>query len=225
MASSVKSSSSGPSSRRDSAISDISKEKGRRPKTARTPSKRSLRPGRNTSFSDIGSLHIRQGPRRCLTSPSGQPFQTNVEEALALHERSRQILAMAAVPTPYQSAASVVPQTPALYRRRTAADCTYGRQHEWNPLSYPNSNKPLPVEESTEHYVPIPSTTTYWTTTESRRQEYAKIDKANKGLRGIWKKLIPKFARTTSESKFFDEKNDSDVCSVRRYRLELDDER
>lgn len=222
---SVKSFSSGPSSRRDSAISDSSKERRRRPKTARTPSKGSLKPGRDTSLSDFGSSSIRQRPRRCSTSPTGYLPQTNIEEALALHERSRQILAMATVPSPSQSVASVAPQTPGLYRSQTAVDCAYGRRHDRYPRSYPTSAEPLPVEEEIEHYVPIPATTTYWTTTESRRQEYAKIDKANTGFRGMWKKMLPKFAKTTSDSKFFNEKDDSDVCSVRRYRLDLGDEK
>ncbi|TLD35011.1 hypothetical protein E2P81_ATG11130 [Venturia nashicola] len=223
-ASSVKSFSSGPGSRRDSAISDSSKERRRRPKTARTPSKGSLKPGRDTSLSDFGSLPIRQRPRRCATLPSGNPPKTNIEEALALHERSRQILAMASVSSPYQSTASVAPQAPAIYRSQTIGDYTYGRRQEPFPYS-PRTIQPFPVEQEIECYVPVPSTTTYWTTTESKRQEYAKIDKANKGIRGMWKKMLPKFARTTCDSRFFDEKDDSDVCSVRRYRLDLDDER
>ncbi|KAE9961631.1 hypothetical protein BLS_001596 [Venturia inaequalis] len=221
---SIKSFSSAPKSRRDSAISESSKEHRRRPRTARTPSKTSLKPGRDTSLSECGSSPIRQRPRRCATSPSANPPYTNIEEALALHERSRQILAMGTVSTPYQSTASVAPKAPIMYRSQTTVDYTYGcRQHDQLPRLCTTSIAPLAVEQEIERYVPIPATTTYWTTTESKRQEYAKIDKANKGIRGMWKKMIPKFARTTGDSKFFDEKDDSDVCSVRRYRLELDD--
>jgi hypothetical protein len=219
---SVKSFSSGPSSRRDSAISDSSKERRRRPKTARQSSKSSLKPGRNTSLADMDSFPIRQRPRRSATSPSGQLPTTNIEEALALHERSRQILAMATGPTPYQSSASVAPPLPTLYRSHTTIDSSYGRS--FDPYArHATSIEPLSVEEPINHFVPVPTTTTYWTSTETRRQEYAKIDKANKGFRGMFRKIIPKFARTTSGSRFFDEKDDSDVCSVRRYRLNLDE--
>jgi hypothetical protein len=222
---SVKSFSSGPGSRRDSAISDSSKERRRRPKTARQPSKSSLKTGRDTSLADFGSSPTRQRLRRSATSPTAQSPTTNIEEALALHERSRQILAMATVPTPYQSTASVTTQKTALYRSQSTIDSSYGRHYDPYARSYAASMEPLPAEEPIEHYVPVPATTTYWTSTETRREEYAKIDKANKGFRGIFKKMIPKFARTTCDSRFFDEKDDSDVCSVRRYRLDLDEEK
>jgi hypothetical protein len=222
---SVKSFSSGPSSRRDSAISNSSKEHRRRPKTARQSSKSSLKPGRETSLADVGSSPTRQRPRRSATSPPGQIPTTNIEEALALHERSRQILAMATVSTPYQSSVSVAPSPPIYYRSQTAIGSTHGRQFDPSGRFCAVSVEPLHVEEPNDHYIPVPATTTYWTSTETRRQEYAKIDKANKGLRGMFKKMIPKFARTTSNSRFFDERDDSDVCSVRRYRLDLDEEK
>lgn len=223
---SVKSYSSGSHSRRDSAISYSSKERRRRPKTARTPSKGSLKPGRDTSLSELGSSPGRERLRRCATSPSAHLHQTNIEEALALHERSRQILATATVPSPYQSITSIAPKAPSIYRSQTTVDCTYGRRQDQFSRSYTSTSiAPLPVQQEATPYVPVPTTTTYWTTTESRRQEYAKIDKANKGFRGVWKKMIPRFARATNDSKFFDEKDDSDVCSVRRYRLDLDEEK
>jgi len=220
---SVKSFSSGPSSRRDSAISDSSKHQ-RRPKTARQSSKQSLKPGRERSVSDLNSLPTRQHPRRSTTSPTGRLPGTNIEEALALHERSRQILAMATVPTPYQSAVSVAPQPPRLYRSKTTIDNPYQRHFDPYARSQGTSVEADLVDEvdlAEDSFVP--ATTTYWTSTETRRQEYARIDKANKGMRGLFRKIIPKFARTTSESRFFDEKDGSDTCSVRRYRLDLDD--
>jgi hypothetical protein len=221
---SVKSFSSGPSSRRDSAISDSSKHQ-RRPKTARQSSKQSLKPGRERSVSDLNSLPIRQRPRRSTTSPTGRLPTTNIEEALALHERSRQILAMATVSTPYQSAVSVAPQPPSLYRSTTTVDNPYQRHFDSYARSHGTRVEAVSFDEGK---LPedsfVPSTTTYWTSTETRRQDYARIDKANKGMRGLFRKIMPKFARTTSESRFFDEKDGSDTCSVRRYRLDLDDD-
>jgi hypothetical protein len=84
----------------------------------------------------------------------------------------------------------------------------------------------LDLGKSEEEIVPPPSipppTTKYWTSDETRRKEYAKIDRHSKGLRGIWNKMMPKFVRTNTGSKFYDEEDDgSDAGSVRRFRLNL----
>jgi hypothetical protein len=73
-------------------------------------------------------------------------------------------------------------------------------------------------------YPPLPSPETkYWTSTETRRREYAEIDKANRGIRGLFKKMFPKIAAKSKRSRFYDEKEGSMAGSVRRYRLDLPD--
>lgn len=57
-----------------------------------------------------------------------------------------------------------------------------------------------------------------WTTAETRKREYEKIDQAHGGLRGLWKKLTPKWCHgRNARRKFFEGKCDGD--SVRRYRV------
>lgn len=64
-----------------------------------------------------------------------------------------------------------------------------------------------------------------WTSTESRRREYEKIDRSHSGFRGLWKKITPRCCHGTCERKgFFLGKKDSEADSVRRYRIHLDDE-
>ena len=72
------------------------------------------------------------------------------------------------------------------------------------------------------HPVPIIS----WTSTESRQREYEKIHRSYSGVRGLWKKITPRWCHGKCERKrFFHEKNDGEADSVRRYRMNLDDER
>jgi hypothetical protein len=66
-----------------------------------------------------------------------------------------------------------------------------------------------------------PPVTIHWTSDETRRKEYAAIDRNQKGLRGLWNKVAPKFARSGPKSRFYDEKEGSDAGSVRRFRLDL----
>jgi hypothetical protein len=57
-----------------------------------------------------------------------------------------------------------------------------------------------------------------WTTAETRKREYQKIDQAHSGLRGLWKKLTPKWCHgRNARRKFFEGKCDGE--SVRRYRV------
>lgn len=72
----------------------------------------------------------------------------------------------------------------------------------------------------------VPPVTIHWTSDETRRKEYAAIDRSRRGLRGLWNKVVPKFARRGPISRFYSANEGSDAGSVRRYRLDLpDDER
>ncbi|MCJ1466547.1 hypothetical protein MMC07_005167 [Pseudocyphellaria aurata] len=66
----------------------------------------------------------------------------------------------------------------------------------------------------------VPATVIDWTLPSTRRLEYRQIDKSCQGFRGIWRRLAPRWCRRNSRLNFFDG-NDSDVGSVRRYRLDL----
>ena len=66
------------------------------------------------------------------------------------------------------------------------------------------------------------NTTMHWTSPSTRRRDYERIDKANSGLRGLVRKVMPRCVSGPQE-KFY-EKDQSDAGSVRRYRMDhLDD--
>lgn len=67
-----------------------------------------------------------------------------------------------------------------------------------------------------------PQTTQYWTSDDTRRQEYAAIDAASRGVKGwVLRKLVPDclLPKQSKQHVAFDD----DTGSVRRYRLDLDD--
>jgi len=77
--------------------------------------------------------------------------------------------------------------------------------------------------------LPPPATVHYWTSEENRRLEYAAIDAASRGVRGLVTKILPdcvlpcEYRRPRFHSK--EEDADSDAGSVRRYRLNLPEEK
>lgn len=57
-----------------------------------------------------------------------------------------------------------------------------------------------------------------WTSPSTRQREYKRIDKANSGIRGFVKKVMPRCVSGPQER--FYEKDQSDAGSVRRYRMD-----
>ena len=79
------------------------------------------------------------------------------------------------------------------------------------------------IEDTPTPMGPTAATVMSWTTAETRKREYEKIDQAHSGVRGFWKKLTPKWCHgRKSRRKFFEGKCDGD--SVRRYRMEVCDQ-
>ena len=88
-------------------------------------------------------------------------------------------------------------------------------EHVPSTVSLPVS---VEIEESAPPVGPTAATVMSWTTAETRKQEYEKIDQAHRGVRGLWKKFTPKWCHSrNSRRKFFEGKCDGD--SVRRYRM------
>ena len=90
-----------------------------------------------------------------------------------------------------------------------------------NSASYPTAPDP-------EKSDPLPRTTIDWTQPATRRREYAEIDASHRGLRGLFRRLTPRWCQGQQRLQFYDERknrSDSDCGSVRRYRLDLPDEK
>ncbi|KAH7410236.1 hypothetical protein DE146DRAFT_343077 [Phaeosphaeria sp. MPI-PUGE-AT-0046c] len=75
--------------------------------------------------------------------------------------------------------------------------------------------------EDTIVAAPMPSPPMQWTSPCTRRREYERIDRANSGVRGFLNKVMPRCVSGPQE-KFY-KKDQSDTGSVRRYRLDDED--
>lgn len=75
-------------------------------------------------------------------------------------------------------------------------------------------------KQSEETIVDVEKTNTpmHWTSPCTRQREYARIDRANSGVRGFMRKFTPRCVSAPQE-KFY-EKDKSDAGSVRRYRMD-----
>ena len=79
------------------------------------------------------------------------------------------------------------------------------------------------VNEAADEKSDLTTTTIQWLSPSTRRKEYARMDRANSGIRRLVRKVVPRCVSGPAPPRFFDE-DKSDVGSVRRYRMDLDEE-
>jgi hypothetical protein len=166
---------------------------------------------------------------------------TSAQEAMALHEHSRRLFPAAGgrpgrglkrsmsegVP-----ARENAPADEAAFWGAVARDQRAAHPHHQPPPHEPATATPgedagpddgrEDADEHREHdgTATPPQPVMHWTSNERRRREYAAIDRRSRGLRGLWNRLLPRFARSATKSRFYDEDRDgSDAGSVRRHRL------
>lgn len=61
-----------------------------------------------------------------------------------------------------------------------------------------------------------------WTSPDTRRREYEKIDRASSGVRGLWRRVAPRcFQSRDSRTPFFEEGKTEREGSVRRFRMDI----
>jgi hypothetical protein len=71
----------------------------------------------------------------------------------------------------------------------------------------------------------VPATVMEWTSPSTRRAEYEKIDRASRGVRGLWRRVAPRWCQSRdSRTPFFEEGKNAREGSVRRFRMDLPDE-
>ena len=161
------------------------------------------------------------GLRRINSAPYEQPPQINKQEAITFHEQSCALFR-------YSSSASQYSTRPNF--ERGYSDGGLESLHHAKGTTYSFGVPIVSYEElnvvdekfAMDHHKDVPPATEIrWTSDETRRREYAEIDRANKGLRGLWRKVLPGVARRSSQSRFYDENDGSDGESIRRYRLDV----
>ncbi|CAI7621658.1 unnamed protein product [Penicillium viridicatum] len=68
----------------------------------------------------------------------------------------------------------------------------------------------------------VPATVMEWTSPDTRRREYEKIDRASSGVRGLWRRVAPRcFQSRETRTPFFEEGKTEREGSVRRFRMDI----
>ncbi|KAH7091229.1 hypothetical protein FB567DRAFT_269065 [Paraphoma chrysanthemicola] len=140
----------------------------------------------------------------------------DIDDVYALHHRSYSLF-----------------QNPSLHSRSGAPSPALSQtEHFGFPVAPPRFS----VDEANtieEHDLPKQSEETiavaeeanipmHWTSPCTRKRQYEKIDRANSGFRGLMNKVMPRCVSGPQER--FYEKDQSDVGSVRRYRIDDEEE-
>ena len=160
------------------------------------------------------------GPRTksaTMRSSSSMSARQYFEDPYIVHHRARQLfqcLTPTSIITEPQEALLPSPDltSPSTHARHRTVDSN---------SSYETIGPRAVAEPPCTHAL---STVIDWTVPTTRRREYAKIDRSTRGLRGLWRKVTPRWCRGGGRMTFYEGKNDDDRGSVRRYRLDILDE-
>jgi hypothetical protein len=91
------------------------------------------------------------------------------------------------------------------------------------PASNEHTNTAEVTPQQGEKTLTVEPTTMHWMTDSTRKREYERIDKANRGLRGLVRRIVPRCVSGNPPPRFYED-NKSDAGSVRRYRMDLSEE-
>lgn len=155
--------------------------------------------------------------RRNFSAGYGRPCSEN---ALALHRRSVQLF------PPFSTSFDPPPILNLESRRHTSPTLTSisSDVHHHPTARQPSTDGPAPesLREGPYQYENfVPASSIDWTHPSTREREYRKIDRSYRGLRGLWRRLAPRWChRKSNHLNFFREDDQDDAGSVRRYRLE-----
>lgn len=175
---------------------------------------------------------------RCRRRSSAAANSPTAEESLALYYRSVELFRPAAsvysIPRPSTSyvrrKSSARHDSAISYTELAATVCSAPTSIPASPPISPTcvTSLAFPLvpdqtdEPDDEPVEPLPQTVIDWTTPETRQREHAAIDRRQKGLRQVLRRLTPKcFRRRRDRSGFYGEEGweSGDDCSVRRYRV------
>ncbi|KAF3010674.1 hypothetical protein E8E13_005399 [Curvularia kusanoi] len=152
---------------------------------------------------------------RVKSTHTVSPTSQDVDDVLALHFRSCSLFS-----NPSYQANPALP-SPTFSHHDNAGLPNSVPRFSMDEMAMVEEHVPLQETESTR--VPVPATTTHWTSASTRKRDYERIDRQNTGLQGLFRRVAPRCVSGPQE-KFY-EKDQSDAGSVRRYRLDVTESR
>ena len=194
---------------RRASVSSSSGESASRPRGSRQNSKQSSR--RAPAASDM----TRPAPPRRIISSQTMPISSrDIDDVFALHYRSCNLfrsVSAAGAPESYTSQTGTVDPDPSALTPPSIIE----------PATVVSmTNSPKDSDEITAYHE-LPDTIIHWTSPSTRRREYAEIDRSHRGVRRFLRKVTPRWCSGSPSQPFYDSKDNSDLGSVRRYRLDL----
>lgn len=175
-----------------------------------------------SSFRRPASVYNKARPAMSIRTGSAASTHSPANDPLTFHHDSCRLFRSPGAITPYYQHSSVVSST----ERLTGFNLPSLRQgsHQRRPSLAPTSVNLNASSTDVDLTAPAPPTTIDWTSAATRRREYEKIDKSHRGIRGWWRRIAPRWCPRPQASRtgFYD--GDSDVGSVRRYRIDLPDD-
>jgi len=145
-----------------------------------------------------------------------------VEDPYLTHQRAREIFQCFGATSPSSQPSPSDHREPLLLSRDTRSSNLHLQPlHARSLTSSYETLGPKTAEGSSFSHTPCAIID--WKTPASRRREYEKIDRSTRGLRGLWRRVIPSWLRGGNQIRFYEGKDD-DAGSVRRYRLDLPEE-
>lgn len=225
------------------------KTKGSQKSRSRASSTSQRAHTRSTSSSTAGnSAGRRPGPTRRTTSQAAQQQMSpqKREQLIALHRESCRLFQDPPVDRSETKSMASTAASPTLQSQRSHS-FPHGYDHDISdedllpssPHTRQSHYPTLPRSQTSDGITPIaqtssnnqlmiPATITEWTSPSTRRREYEKIDRNNKGFRRLWRRWTPSCMHAGDERvPFWEEeirKKSNYEGSVRRFRMDIPDD-
>ena len=152
---------------------------------------------------------------RVKSSHAVSSTSQDVDDVLALHFRSCSLFS-----NPSYQSNSALPSPTLSYQDNLGFSSAVPR---FSKDEMAMAEELVSLHKTESARVEVPATTTHWISPSSRRRDYERIDKANTGLRGVIRRVVPRCVSGPPERFYEKDQSDagSDAGSVRRYRLDV----
>ncbi|KAJ5637350.1 hypothetical protein N7490_007229 [Penicillium lividum] len=208
---------------------------------------RSRPPSRHNSFQSPGRPVTNAG---IVSVPARTPQQEKRESLLALHRESCRLFQdpQSSVWAPEELRTAPTTYSPRRERRtssetgtsgppspiasssssrrfdsdhRSSISSTTASSHFLQARDRANTLPSISSHSPSDSSINVPATVMEWTSDSTRRAEYEQIDRATRGVRGLWRRVAPRWCHRDSRTLFFEEGKTSREGSVRRFRMDL----
>ncbi|KAJ6014973.1 hypothetical protein N7540_009564 [Penicillium herquei] len=167
------------------------------------------------------SCRLFQDPPTIWPTEDSRPSMQRNPSFANRYRRTSSDMGTSAPPSPIASSSSSRRFNDEQHRRSISSG-SVPQQTRTRSNTLPTTNH---IQNSSTSSIHVPETVMEWTSPSTRRREYEKIDRASRGMRGLWRRVAPRWCQARdARTPFFEEGKTSREGSVRRFRMDLPDE-